>query len=75
MNEYTYERAYARNRHMIERVNERTNDDCVNVITSCANLYYDASRVEIEQYTDELHVFVRRRNSSRRDFVASYHAT
>jgi hypothetical protein len=71
----TYECAYARNHRLLMNVECATNDECVQFVEYHAKRVYDASRVEIECYTDELHVFVRRHNSSRRDFVASYHAT
>lgn len=47
---------------------------CIDRVRNHASGVYDASRVEVEGYTDEIHVYLRRRNSTRRDFVASYQA-
>jgi hypothetical protein len=43
------------------------------VIAEARRMY--GERAQIESYTDEVHVFVTRRNNNRRrDFVASYQA-
>jgi hypothetical protein len=70
---YKYCCAYARNHRLLHDIERATIDECVDVIEYHARrVYHD--RVMIEQYTDEIHVYVRRRNNNRRDFVASYQA-
>jgi hypothetical protein len=72
---YQYECVYARNKYLrIMSFCDATHDDVIKLIELNVSHVYDMSRVEFEQYTDELHVFVRRRNNKRRDFVASFHA-
>ncbi len=75
-----FQPAYARNRHM--RIAFAESDDIADRIERHAQIVYDrllpradfVSRVHVESYTDEIHVFLRRVNSNRLDFVASYQA-
>lgn len=68
----TYRCAYARNHRLLMNVDHASIDDAIAFIEYHAQRTYPNRVVTIEQYTDEFHVYVKRVNNNRRDFIASY---